>query len=152
MTKSLTLTIFYLLLSLARTMAAIPESYPTQERRHPLKEFISKRSGQVSAHWAVTVPDSLDNEPPSKMARTAVWLMVGSYVGSIVLGNLFMPIAYLGLAGILAANILAIIVLARKPNRKSRRLARIVLIITGVMIAATLALIGAINLLFPGAI
>jgi hypothetical protein len=78
-------------------------------------------------------------------------MMVGSYVGISVFGSLFLPLAYLGLAGILAANVLAIIVLARKPNRKSRRLARIVLITTGIMVAGVLAILGAIKLLFPSA-
>lgn len=102
-------------------------------------------------HRSALAPDSLDHEPPSKLARTAVWMMVGSYVGISVFGSLFLPLAYLGLAGILAANVLAIIVLARKPNRKSRRLARIVLITTGIMVAGVLAILGAIKLLFPGA-
>jgi hypothetical protein len=70
----------------------------------------------------------------------------------MVLGGVFMPLAYVGLAGILVANILAIIVLGRKPNKKSKKYARGILIITGIMIASALLLIGAINLLFHGAI
>lgn len=151
MHKSHVINIFCLFLSINCALAAMPDLSPVQKHRSPIKEFFSKRFGQVLTHGAVTAPDSMDTEPPSKLARTAIWMMVGSYVAISVFGSLFLPLAYLGLAGILGANILAILVLARKPNRKSRVLARIVLITTGIMVAGVLAILGAIKLLFPGA-
>ncbi|HLP95194.1 MAG TPA: hypothetical protein VK168_14220 [Saprospiraceae bacterium] len=154
MFKAFAFSLLFVLLGLNRASAAMPDTVSISSSTKAMA--IRYKSGWIKQLMPVSVfrhthePDSLSQEKPSKLARTAVVILVASYVSIAALGNFFLPLAYVGLAGVLVANILAIIVLGRKPNKKSRRYARGVLIITGIMIAGILLLLGALNLLFPG--
>ncbi|MBN8679167.1 MAG: hypothetical protein J0M29_13140 [Chitinophagales bacterium] len=151
MVKAIALSLLFVILGLNRGSATMPDTISISSSKVMVlqhKPGWIKRLAPASLFRHTR--DSLISERPSKLARTAVVLLAASYAGTAVLGGIFMPLAYIGLAGILTANILAIIVLARIPNKKSRRYARGVLIITGIIIAGILLLLGALKLLFPG--
>lgn len=152
MPKFFILTLLFVVLGMSQVPAAIPEPVSVGDNTSCTNK--QQKPGWIKRLAPASLfrhtQDSLISERPSKLARTAVVLLAASYAGTAVLGGIFMPLAYIGLAGILTANILAIIVLARNPNKKSRRYARGVLIITGIIIAAILLLLGALKLLFPG--
>jgi hypothetical protein len=153
MSKSIIISLCCFLLGHSQPLVAIPEA-PSKSVDMGVSEKQRLLPSLKAAIFNLSSgkQDSLIQERPSKLAKTSVSLLVASFAGTMVLGGVFMPLAYVGLAGILVANILAIIVLGRKPNKKSKKYARGILIITGIMIASALLLIGAINLLFPGAI
>lgn len=118
----------------------------------PKRNLLRLRTPLVLRHFSRFEQDSVHSDAPSKLAKTSLWMLLGSYVGIMVLGNIALPLAYIGLAGILAANVLAIVVLARKSNKKSKKYARLVLLITGLMMLSVLLILGFIYLLFPGAL
>lgn len=116
------------------------------------RKFLPFRMTSIFRHFHRSEQDSVRSDGPSKLAKISVWMLAVSYVSTMILGNIAMSLAYLGLAGILTANLLAILVLLLKPNKKSKKHARGVLIITGIMLGAGLLTLGLIKLLFPGAI
>ncbi|MBL7807396.1 MAG: hypothetical protein JNN28_06270 [Saprospiraceae bacterium] len=149
MSKSRFLSLLFVLFGMSQVSAALPEpvsAIAVTHKQH--KSGWIKRLAPSFLFRHVNNQDSLSQEKPSKLARTALVVLVASYASIAALGNFFLPLAYVGLAGVLVANILAIIVLGRKPNKKSRRYARGVLLSTGFIIATVLLILGAINLLF----
>jgi len=80
---------------------------------------------------------ALDEESPSKLARAAMIVFAASIVLA-AFGRFIPAISILSLAGLVASNIMAIIVLYRKDNLKSRKLARAIIIASLVMVIITI--------------
>jgi len=80
---------------------------------------------------------ALEDEPPSKLARAAILV----FAVSLGLGafSRFLPaLSILSLAGLVASNIMAMIVIYRKDNPRSRKLARAIFIASLVLVIITL--------------
>lgn len=78
-----------------------------------------------------------EGEPPSKLARAAVLIFAGS-LGLLALSSVIPAISIFSLAGLVASNLLAMMVIYRKDNLKSRKLARAVFIVSLVLVIAFL--------------
>ncbi|HAD14083.1 MAG TPA: hypothetical protein DCF33_16795, partial [Saprospirales bacterium] len=112
MLKAIALSFLFVFVGLSRVSAAIPDSVSvrgtTTVTALQQKSGWLKRLTQVSLFRHANQQDSLSQEKPSRLARAADLLLGVSNVGTAVFGNLFMPVAFVGLAGILVANVLAI--------------------------------------------
>ena len=81
-----------------------------------------------------------EGEKPSKLARLALMLFIGSFAGGF-LGQFSLAIAAIFGVGFIASIVLACIVLVRKDNPKSRKIARLILTIGGIALVGTVILV-----------
>jgi small-conductance mechanosensitive channel len=81
------------------------------------------------------------DEKPSRLARTALLIFLGSFALGY-LGTVAAVFTYVFVAGFLTSLVLAVIILKKERNRRSRRIARLILllgaglILLGVLFAA----------------
>lgn len=87
---------------------------------------------------------ALEDEPPSKLARAAILVFAVS-LGLMAFSRFLPAISIISLAGLLASNIMAMIVIYRKDNLRSRKLARAIIVASLVLVI--IALLSALFLL-----
>lgn len=113
---------------------------------------------QPSQHWAATANSTCndetqlrftsgneakfpvqDKEEPSALARASVWLFIGVFV-IVAIGRQLPFFPVLILAGMLGSIALAIYVLCTEKSKKSRKIARIMLGIHGIILGTVILL------------
>ena len=74
-----------------------------------------------------------EGQEASKLAKIALAIFAGSLILG-VFSNWIPFLGYLAFGGLLASNIIALIVLLNEPNRKSRKIARTILVTTLILL------------------
>ena len=112
-------------------VAQVADGHPTPPKVQKVGFFQQIRAVKALKKHLRT--QGKEGEKASKMARFALGLFIVSYVVAGLLSTILPFFLYIALAGIATSLLLSAIVLAKEDNRKSRKIARTVLIVTGII-------------------
>lgn len=118
----------------------------TEAQKHH-KPGIFQRFKAIRALKKLVKEQALEDETASKLAKIAVAVFAGS-IALGVLSKFWEPLGFVALAGFLASNTMAIMILFMEKNKRSLRIARTILITSLVFILLSILLVIAIFLLF----
>jgi len=103
----------------------------------PKKTGVFQKYRAIKSLKKLVQAKAADGEKASKLSKIALAIFAGS-LGLGLLSNWFPPLGYLAFAGIIASNCMAIVVLVNEENRKSKKLAKVVLFGTLAILLLTL--------------